>query len=155
MIWTLRIECIWGMYLEEECIRIMEIDSKSSLLDLHEAIQDAVDFDRDHLFEFFGGRNQRNRKVVFENSFDWEASFDIYDSITLERVYPLPKSCKLYYHFDFGDDWYFEIKLTRNKPREPEAGVTYPRIIEAIGPNPPQYDNEFDEDFEIEDIGEE
>jgi hypothetical protein len=133
----------------------MEIDSKSSLLDLHEAVQDAVDFDRDHLFEFFGGRHQRDRKVVFENSYAWEASFDIYDGITLEQVYPLPKSCKLYYHFDFGDDWYFEIKLIRRKPREPEAGVTYPRIIEAIGPNPPQYNNEFDEDFEIEDTEEE
>ena len=154
MIWTLRIDCIWGMHLEEECIRMMEIDSKSSLLDIHEAIQDAVGFDRDHMFEFFGGRNQRNRKVVFENSSDWEASFDIYDSITFERVYPLPKSCKLYYHFDFGDDWYFEIKPTRNKPRDPEVGVTYPRVIEAIGPNPAQY-GQYDEDLEIEDTEEE
>lgn len=147
MIWTLRIECIGGTHWEEDCVRIIEIDSKSSLLDLHDAIQDAVDFDRDHLFEFFAGRNCRNRMLVFENSFDWEASFDIYDSITLEQVYPLPKSCKLYYHFDFGDDWYFEIKLNRKKPQEPEVGVTYPRVIEAIGPNPAQY-GQYEEDLE-------
>ena len=72
MIWTLRIECIGGMYWKEDCVRIIEIDSKSSLLALHDAIQDAVDFDRDHMFEFFAGRNWRNRKVVFENSFDLE-----------------------------------------------------------------------------------
>ena len=70
MIWTLRIECVFGLYLEEECIRTIEIDTGSSLFDLHDTIQDVVDFDRDHLFEFFAGRNYRNRKVVFEDSFD-------------------------------------------------------------------------------------
>ena len=154
MIWTLRIECIGGMYWKKDCVRIIEIDSKSSLLDLHDAIQDAVDFDRDHMFEFFAGRNWRNRKVVFENSFDLESGFDIYDSITLEQVYPLPKGCKLYYHFDFGDDWYFEIRVSRNKPREPDANVTYPRVIEAIGPNPVQY-GRYEEDSEIGDLEEE
>ncbi len=78
MIWTLRIECVFGLYLEAECIRTIEIDSGSSLFDLHDTIQDVVDFDRDHLFEFFAGRNYRNRKVVFEDSFDWEESADTY-----------------------------------------------------------------------------
>ncbi len=145
MLWTLRIECVFGLYLEEECIRTIEIDSGSSLFDLHETIQDAVDFDRDHLFEFFAGRNYRNRKVVFEDSFDWEESGDIYTETTLEQVYPLPKSCKLYYHFDFGDDWYFEIRKSRKKPREPEPGVRYPRIVESIGPAPQQYGSWEDE----------
>ncbi len=145
MIWALRIECVYGLYLEEECIRTIEIDSGSSLFDLHETIQDAVDFDRDHLFEFFAGRNYRNRKVVFEDSFDWEESADIYTEKTLGQVYPLPKSCKLYYHFDFGDDWYFEIRKSRKKFREPEPGVRYPRVVESIGPAPQQYGSFDDE----------
>ena len=149
MIWTLRVECIWGIHLEEECIRVIEIESESSLMQLHDVIQDAVDFDRDHLFEFFAGRNWRNRKVLFDDSFHWEDSFEAYDSITLEEVYPLPKSCKLYYHFDFGDDWYFEIRKSRRKPREPEAGVSYPRVVEAIGLSPPQY-GRFEEDLDFE-----
>lgn len=139
MIWTLRIECIFGIYLEKECIRTIEINSRSSLLDLHDFILDAVSFDRDHLFEFYVGRNFQNRKVVFEEGFDWEANADIYAETTLEQIYPLPKSCKLYYHFDFGDDWYFEIRKNRKKPGEPEKGVKYPRIVESIGPAPQQY----------------
>ena len=139
MIWTLRIECIWGWHLEEECVRVIEIDSDSSLFDLHEAIQEAVGFDRDHLFEFTAGRNRRNRKVVFGSTDDWEDGFDSYNGITLSQVYPLPKGCKLHYHFDFGDDWYFEIKKVRKKPKDPEPNTTYPRLIEAIGPNPAQY----------------
>lgn len=139
MIWTLRIECIGGTYRKGECVRTIEIESGSSLFELHDAIQDAVDFDRDHLFEFFAGRHFRNRKVVFDDSLDWEDSFDTYFQIGLDQVYPLPKSCKLYYHFDFGDDWYFEIRRSRKKPRVPESDAEYPRVIEAIGPNPEQY----------------
>lgn len=139
MIWELRIECISGLYLENECVRTIEIDSKSSLFDLFSFIQDSIGFDRDHIFEFFAGRNPRNRKLVFGDNFDWESSVDIYIETTLEKVYPLPKSCKLYYHFDFGDNWYFEIKKSRKKPREPEKGVQYPRIVETIGSAPKQY----------------
>lgn len=145
MIWTLRIECIFGPYFEEECIRTIEIDSGSSLFELHDTIQDVVDFDRDHLFEFFVGRHYRNRKVVFEESFDREDSVDTYSETTLEQAYPLPKSCKLYYHFDFGDDWYFEIRKSRKKPRKPEPGMRYPRVVESIGSSPQQYGSWEDE----------
>lgn len=137
MIWTLRVECIAGSYLEEECVRTIEINSKSSLYDLHDAIQNAVDFDRDHLFEFFAGRTYRSRTVVFDD--DPGDGFDTYSKLKLGRVYPLPKSCKLYYLFDFGDSWYFEIRKSRKKPTEPQPGVKYPRVVEAIGPNPEQY----------------
>lgn len=139
MIWTLVVECIYGNYLEEECVRTIEVESKSSLYELHNAIQSAVGFGRDHPFEFHAGRNYRNRKVVFDNFDDMVDGSDNYDFIILEQVYPLPKSCKLYYHFDFGDDWYFEIRRGRKKPHEPEAGVKYPRVVETIGSNPSQY----------------
>lgn len=139
MIWNLRIECISGPYLDNEFVRTIEIDSKSSLLDLYDIIQDTVAFDRDHLFEFFVGRNPRDRKLVFGKNFGLEISIDIYSKTTIEQLYPLPKGCRLYYHFDFGDDWYFEIRKSRKKPREPEKGIQYPRIIESIGPTPQQY----------------
>ncbi len=143
MIWTLRIACIGGMYFEEECVRTIEIDSQSSLTELHGAIQDAVDFDMDHPFEFTAGRHSRNRKIVFFDGDTWGEFLTGDCDTALDLVYPLPKSCKLYYHFDFGDDWYFEIRKSRKKPAEPEPGVKYPRVIEAVGPNPEQYpDNE-------------
>ena len=139
MIWTLTIECIMGMYQSHECVRVLEIHSAASLLELHIAIQDAVDFDQDHLFEFFGGRHWRNRKVAFEDRYEDADPFDTYANITLEDVYPLPSGCKLIYHFDFGDDWFFEIKRSRKRPKEPEKGQRYPLLVESIGPNPDQY----------------
>ena len=119
---------------------MIEIDSKSSLFDLHNFIQDAADFGHDHLFEFFAGRSPRNRKVVFGGyNDDWEERLDIYCDTCLEHIYPLPKSCKLYYRFDFGDNWYFEIRKGRKKPREAEEGIHYPRIVKLIDPAPQQY----------------
>ena len=139
MIWTLRIECVAGRYLEDEWIRVVEMDSASTLYDLHNLIQDAARFDRDHLFEFFAGRNDRHRAVTFGDAPDEDDEFDSGGEMTLERVFPLPKNMKLYYHFDFGDDWYFEIRKTRAQPKEPEPRVKYPRVIEKTGPNPRQY----------------
>ena len=140
MIWTLRVTCVWGMYFAEDCVRVIEMDSEASLLDLHDAIQDAVEFDRDHPFEFIAGRHCRNRKVVFaQDASRWDEEAAIYADIKLADVYPLPKDCRLFYHFDFGDDWYFEIRKLRKRPFEPEPNVRYPRVTERIGPNPVQY----------------
>ncbi len=151
MIWTLRIECEWGRYLEEECVKEVELDSGTPLLELHEIIQDAVNFGNDHLFEFFAGRHARNRKVEFvamdSYDWDWEANSNNYSKIALDQVYPLPKGCQLFYHFDFGDDWYFKIKKSRKKPRDPEPDVQYPQIVKSIGPNPSQYGSWEEEDL--------
>lgn len=139
MIWTLRIECVTGRFLEGEWVRIVEIDSASTLLDVHDLIQDAIRFDRDHPFEFFAGRNCRNRATIFGDAWDVEDSGEDFESLALEQVFPLPKNMKLYYHFDFGDDWRFVIRRMRTKPKEPEARVKYPRVIEKFGRNPRQY----------------
>lgn len=139
MIWTLEVECDSGRFLVDDCVRVIEIKSDSSLLDVHDAIQNAVRFDRDHLFEFFAGRHRRNREIVYADTFDSEAALDICSDTSLEQVFPLPSKCKLFYHFDFGDDWYFKIRKSRKKPFEAIPGIEYPRIIEKIGPDPEQY----------------
>ena len=144
MIWIIKIECEWGIYLEEECSRTIEVYDTTTLYDLHLIIQKVMKFGNDHLFEFFAGRNYRNRKLLLvdvEDTWDcdFEASMQDYGKIQLCELYPLPKGLKLFYHFDFGDDWYFKIAKSRKKPRVPEQGVKYPRVIEENGPLPQQY----------------
>ena len=92
MIITLRVQCVWGMHLHEECVRVMEIEDGASLLDLHAAIQDSVGFDYDHLFEFFAGRNHRHRKLVFADGVDWEYEAEALDEVALERGLSLDES---------------------------------------------------------------
>ena len=49
MIWTFKIELLFGMYAENKWRAEIELDSALSLESLHYAIQRAVEFDDDHL----------------------------------------------------------------------------------------------------------
>ncbi|MFH2059192.1 MAG: hypothetical protein ABIJ59_09850 [Pseudomonadota bacterium] len=134
----MRVKLSWSI---SECVRVIEIESQASFLDLHEAIQDAVDFDNDHLFEFYIGRNPRNREYPVGGEPNWDTfnPMKTYRNIKLSSTWPLPKGMNLYYLFDFGDNWLFQVNKTRHKDKEPQPGVVYPRVIEAKGKNPEQY----------------
>ncbi len=134
-------EGAFGSFDEDSEIwyRIIEIDSNSNLEELHLCIQKAVNFENDHLYEFFIANTQRsNEKKRFddENQGLWEYPID--------NLFPLPKHKKLFYLFDYGDSWYFRITKSRKKPMQKEAGASYPRVVESVGKNPEQYpDHEF------------
>ena len=134
MIWTLKVTLVSGIYSTGECVRVIEIDSSATLEDLHLAIQRAVDFDDDHLYEFYCARTARSRD---RERFDDENG-ELF-SRTLTTLFPLPKDRKLFYLFDYGDSWLFSIARTRKAPSEPVAGVEYPRVLESVGDNPEQY----------------
>jgi hypothetical protein len=51
------------------------------------------------------------------------------------------------YLFDYGDEWRFRVKL--EQVGEEEAGVTYPRVVQAVGQAPEQYP-EWEEEWEEE-----
>jgi len=128
---------------------LVEIESSSSLFELHEAIQRAVDFGNDHLFEFFVGRHPGNRAYSIGTEPNWDTFNPVkaYQNIHLSSIWPLPPGMKLYYLFDFGDNWLFQINKTRHKDKTLRPGVAYPRVIEAKGENPEQYpDWEYEEE---------
>jgi hypothetical protein len=137
-IYTVTIQCVQGMYLKELCTRVVEMKDTSNLLGLHYVIQDAVEFDDDHMFEFYAGRNYWRRQILFTEPEDWDSAADIMEETALRDIWPLPRDMKLFYWFDYGDDWKFMITKGRSE-RPPEKGVKYPRLVEAIGPNPCQY----------------
>ena len=64
MIWTFKIELLFGAYAENKWEATVEIDSTSTLEDLHFTIQDVVEFDNDHLYEFYISRTERSRDRV-------------------------------------------------------------------------------------------
>ena len=113
---------------------ILEVDSSTTLNELHTAIQDAVHFDEDHMYEFFIARTARSRE---------RKHFDMDDgslqTTCIADVLPLPKDRKLFYLFDYGDNWIFRVSMTRRKPFEAEEGVRYPRLIQEVGDRPEQY----------------
>ncbi|MBD3386298.1 hypothetical protein GF407_15415 [candidate division KSB1 bacterium] len=110
---------------EEKWIRVIQVSEDTTFKKLHKIIQEIVDFDDDHLYEFYIGKNPRNRvKSISKSS-------------KLSEVYPLT-GYKIYYLFDFGDNWFFQIKKSR-KNLQQEAGVKYPRLVHSTGVNPEQY----------------
>lgn len=128
---------------------MIEIESNASFLQLHEAIQEAVDFDNDHLFQFYLGRHPGQHAYIIGGEPGWNGSNHVnrYRKISLSSIWPLPKGCNLYYLFDFGDSWVFQINKTRHKDKVAQSGIKYPRVIEAKGKNPVQYpDWEYEEE---------
>ena len=136
-VYTLTITLLQGRFYSP-WERTVEMRSDTTLFGIHDFIQDAIEFDDDHLFEFFTGRSHRNRDQVFGDGDD-----DYFDKkpkslkTTLKEIYPLGR-LRLYYFFDWGDSWLFELRKDR-KVKQVEPGVEYPRIIEAEGDNPQQY----------------
>jgi hypothetical protein len=139
MILTLTVDCVDGRYLSDTCVRVIEIDEDASIYDLHGIIQDAVGFAQDHPFEFFTANSASpwaNRRWLTEKE-EWEDKEEDFRHITLRSIYPLGRK-RLYYIFDFGDQWTFEIRKARGV-KTPETDVSYPRVVQAIGHNPEQY----------------
>lgn len=134
MIWILKIELLFGAYAEEEWEGTIEIEASSTLEYLHFALQDILNFDNDHMYEFYVSRTERSRDRI---RYDDENGL-VYD-LTLEKLYPLGKNRKLFYLFDYGDHWLFKVTKSRKKAQDPIQSIEYPRLIEEVGIKPEQY----------------
>lgn len=110
---------------EEPWSRTIEVIETFTLQNLHKYIQEIINFDDDHLYEFYIGKNPRN------------LSQKVAKKTKLNEIYPIT-GYKLYYLFDFGDHWLFNIKKSR-KRRTKKEGTKYPLLIESSGVNPEQY----------------
>jgi hypothetical protein len=134
MIWTFKIELLFGGYAKDKWQATIEIDSESTLESFHLAIQDAVEFENDHLYEFYISKTERSRdRIRFDDD-----DGGVYDT-TLESIYPLEKGRKLYYMFDYGDSWLFKITKAKSSTQAPKPGINYPRVVSEAGNKPEQY----------------
>ncbi|WP_111978177.1 IS1096 element passenger TnpR family protein [Algibacillus agarilyticus] len=133
MIIKLQIELLAGLHAKEEWSCTFEIEEATSLADLHNEIQKAVRFNDDHLFDFFiSSKAFGSERISFDEN---EHSLDT----KLTDIFPLPKNRKLFYWFDFGDDWIFRVSKTRHKAKPAIANQSYPLIVSESGNKPEQY----------------
>lgn len=142
MIITLKITLIRGRHFEGDWSATIELDELSTLPTLHDAIQEAVEFDDDHLYCFFLSRTDRSGGREY-----FDDDNGLLYSKTIKELFPLPPKKCLFYLFDWGDVWVFKISLSRKRPHEPVNGVEYPRIVSESGVKPVQYpQNEYDDE---------
>jgi len=111
----------------------VEIEDSTSLEDLHYFIQSAVGFNDDHLYEFFVSNSERSRNR------DLLSTYEDSGSVSLKEALPVPAGKKLFYLFDYGDDWLFRIALTRKAPFRAVSGIEYPNQTHESGERPIQY----------------
>jgi hypothetical protein len=120
--------------------RIIDIRGSQTLDALHQAIFHAFDREDQHMYEFqIGGKKPMDRKaklygIVFDNDDPEMNSAEATTSAALN----MEIESSFFYWFDFGDDWWHEVRLLAVDPLAAGKG-RYPRIVERKGDSPPQY----------------
>lgn len=125
---------IFKVSLSKSCWRRISVSHRHSLDDLHLAIQEAFDFDNDHLYAFYVNGNHRTGKPIYCS--DARNGAKTAEETTIEDI-GLYKGQKLYYLFDFGDMWEFGVELIKIEKNVPLP--LKPVIIETKGESPDQY----------------
>ena len=120
--------------LSKSLWRKISVSHKHSLYYLHMAIQEAFDFDNDHLYAFYVGGNQRPGKPIYCADAESEG---VTAEETIIADLGLYKGQKLLYLFDFGDEWKFDVELL-SIDKDSVLPIK-PVIVEAKGESPEQY----------------
>lgn len=120
--------------------RRIAMPSQLSLDDLSYAILNAFKFDSDHLYEY-----------CYKDRFGLEARVGhpyLEESPNTDEVrigdLPLPPGSTMIFHFDFGDDWKFQVLLEQIEP--PNTKVKKSKLLESHGKAPKQYPDWDEED---------
>ncbi|OOM59766.1 plasmid pRiA4b ORF-3-like protein [Clostridium beijerinckii] len=112
--------------------RKINLAYKHTFGDLHNAIQEAFEFDNDHLYAFFIGGNRR--KGIYCKYAEYEGPVAETTTIASLNLY---KGERLLYLFDFGDEWKFNVELAEINEEAPVP--LKPMIMESKGKSPHQH----------------
>jgi hypothetical protein len=114
--------------------RVIEMRANQTLNHLHHAIQDAVDFDADHLYSFYMSNKAWDETTEYSSPYTEGLSAG---GVKI-RDLNLRMKQRFLYLFDYGDEHRFEIQLIGVDPQAPKE-EDYPRIVESHGEDPLQY----------------
>lgn len=130
---------IFTVALGKDLWRRIAIPHHNTLEDLSNEILAAYEFDHDHLYEF----------IYADHSGISQRAFHPYmeESPTTHEVkigtLPLREGATMVYHYDFGDDWRFDVMLEKVDAENEE--ITKPTLLEKHGEAPQQYPD-YDDD---------
>ena len=124
---------LFRVALSKQVWRKIKFSSNHTLLTLHHAIQEAFQFDSDHLYSFFmDGIPWSDEK--FSSPFEDEGPHA--DEVRIGEL-GLTTGQTFLYLFDYGDEWRFHVTL--EEIRQDEKPPKEPRIVESKGRSPEQY----------------
>jgi hypothetical protein len=120
--------------------RVFEFSARHTLLDVHDAIQDAFELDDDHLFAFYTSGKHWDRAS--------EVSHEKAGRVRLFQLELVPGK-RFSYVFDFGDELWHELEVVAAS--ESAAGPEAPLLVESEGEAPRQYGGDGSEEEGSED----
>lgn len=120
--------------IEPPVWRRVQVPGDISLAKLHKIIQAVMGWDDYHMYEFQILR-LRYSPPVDDLGFDTGPKPVNVNRATLEQAVE-GRRIKFRYWYDFGDDWFHEIKV--EKVLELEPGAVYPRCVEGGRACPPE-----------------
>lgn len=125
------------------CYRHIQISTDSTLLELHDAIQSAFEFDDDHAHAFF----MDNKIWSKQDCYYMEGIEDSYRTTKKYRLNHagLCTGKQFKYLFDFGEEWVFQCKVLKTI----EGRTDKPVVIKSKGEVPLQY-GDWDDDWDDE-----
>ena len=130
-------------FVEENPVvyRTIEIKGDNTLADLHDIIFSAFDREEEHLYEFqIGGSRPNDPKAsrygIQLNDSAYADSLNDASKATLASL-KLRSEDVFGYRFDFGDEWWHQIDVTKVEPKASKG--KYPKITQRVGNSPPQY----------------
>ena len=127
-VYTFKVSLYSGLW------RKINISHNHYLSDLHLAIQEAFDFDDDHLYAFYIGGKRKAGRAIYCAYVEEEGKTANEINIADLRLF---RSQKIFYLFDFGDEWWFDIKLLKIDKESPLP--LQPVVIGSEGESPEQY----------------
>jgi pRiA4b ORF-3-like protein len=151
---TFRVRILGGFFAPADgraIWREIEVAASQTLADLGEAIPRAFDFDDPHLWSFFlSGRawDRANEYALLSEPDPFGGPRARSARAVQLRDVPWPGATgkkEFLFLFDYGDEWYFGVKLLRVSPVV-EPGARYPRVVARQGAAPPQYPEEDEEE---------
>ena len=113
--------------------RTIGISSENTLHDLHLAIQEAFNFDNDHLYAFYMD-NHRFSDYRFNCPYSDDGPWA--DDAVIGNI-DLIVNQKFLYLFDFGDEWHFDVRLVDIQTDKPV--LSKPEVLQQKGEAPEQY----------------
>ncbi|MBD2354618.1 plasmid pRiA4b ORF-3 family protein [Tolypothrix sp. FACHB-123] len=119
--------------------RRIAIPAKRELSWLAGTILDAFDFDDDHLYEFIY-KDRFGRTCTIGHPYMESPPFA--DQVRIGDL-PLEPGTSMIYHYDFGDNWKFNVQLEAIEPAD--SKIKKAKILEIHGDAPQQYWSEDDD----------
>lgn len=129
---------VFRVSLESKIWRNIKCSANHTMEEFHESIQDAFNFDNDHLYSFYMNKNRWDYKSEITTPGFNEGVLSA-DAVLVGNL-DIYMGKKFLYIFDFGDSWEFEVRVLQIS--EEPCELKYPEIIESKGEAPEQYGDE-------------